>query len=596
MRVWGGGSDGASFEDSYRVVPRTIAGSIVADVYFAGRATAVRIRDIKTALPDLTAGILQTQIHAALLGATEPLVPATAELLDVLPAMTSTSERNELLRTYALIGPESSRFVFEYLESAVRDAAKSDDEQSAVSATTVVASRVAEALHEEDSEPARILFDVFALLASRGWDYKTPIEALVEDVQDARTGDVPTSTAIMHLAAAMGSKQAEKVSDQVWLVLTARVLQPTFDGNYMSPEKANQFVMQSFTWPADVMDALFDALQPELVSRIARASNADLEALIDLVNKWVGIANGHGLPFGGMPNAEQEASGHRIARTMASEMAPRITIPGLRACFNRVASGVGVTLDEPDHLFAALTAERDLCEDWEEDRRRRDTELDEALASYLQGPPKVLMEWLVRHEADLAMVKNGTAGWQVMARLAMHPDPEVWLQAALDHGLGRTVSPLVGKCVDLGLMTLPTARLLQDPGGRAALVPAVITACHDADIVNLVVNDLIADDIQNLDSSYAIRQASDSTREALFTHPDPVIRSNAAALWAAEWSIDANEMPEDPNWPIAMSDLVVPSTSMRDYMQSQALKFLAETAPAAYMNLLGQTCRGARRQ
>jgi hypothetical protein len=587
MRVWGRGSDGPSFEDSYRVVPRTIAGSIVADVYFAGRATPVRIRDIKAALPELTAGILQTQIYAALLGATEPLVPTTAELLDVLPAMTSTPEGDELLRTYALIGPECARFVFEYLESVVRDAANSDDEQSAVSATTVLASRLAGALLEEDSEPVRTLFDALALLASREWDYKTPIETLVEDVQDARTGDAPTPTAIMHLAAAMGSKQAEKLSDQVWLKLAAEVLKPTFDGNYMSPEKANQFVMRSFTWPAEVMDALFNALQPELATRIARASNANLETLIDLVNKWVGIANSHGLPFGGIPSAEQEASGRRIAQTMASEMAPRITTPGLRACFNRVASGVGVTLDEPDDLFAALTAERDVSEDWEEDRRRRDTELDEALASYLQKPPKVLMEWLVRHEADLAMVKNGTAGWQVMARLAMHPHPEVWLQAALDHGLGRTVSPLVGKCVDLGLMTLPMAiRLLQDPGCRAALVPAVISACHDADIVNLVANDLSADDIQNLDSSYAIRHASDLTREALFTHPDPVIRSNAAALWAAEWSIDANGMPEDPNWAIAMSDLVVPSTSMRDYMQSQALKFLAETAPTTYMNLL----------
>lgn len=585
--AWSDGLDSPSFEESYRVVPAVIAGSIVADVYFAGRATPVRIRDIKAALPELTAGILQAQINAALLGATEPVVPTTAELRDVLDTMTSTSGGDELLRTYALIRPDCARFVFEYLDGAVSDAVNSGDERAAVSATTMLAARVAEALQRDNSDSTSVLFSALTLLASRGWDYKTPIKTLIEGAQDTRTGDVPAPTAIVHLAAAVGSTEADELCDQVWLELVTHVLQPTFDGNHMSPEKANQFVLQSFTWPDEIMDAIFDGLRVELATRIDRASNADLEALVDLMTTWVGIAKRHPLPFGGTLSAEQQASGHRIAQAIAQEMVPRIMTPGLRARFNRAASGVDVTLDEPDGLFAALSSGPDFSEGWQENRRRRDAELDGALVSYLQGPPKVLMEWLVHHEADLATIDNGTAGWRVMARLAQRSDSDVWLQAALDHGLGRLVGALVARCVNLDLMRLPmAARLLQDPDGRAALVSTVVNTCHDADIVNLVINDLHVDDIQSLESSYAVCDAPDSTREALFTHPNPEIRSNAAALWAAESSIDANEVPEDPNWLEAMSDFVVPSTGIRDYVQSAALKFLAESAPTAYMNLL----------
>lgn len=56
-RLWNS-ADGRTFDSSYRVVPRTIAASIVADVYFSGHATAVRISDIKTAMPELLPGIL----------------------------------------------------------------------------------------------------------------------------------------------------------------------------------------------------------------------------------------------------------------------------------------------------------------------------------------------------------------------------------------------------------------------------------------------------------------------------------------------------------------------------------------------------------
>ncbi|MFK5648060.1 hypothetical protein ACI3ET_16330 [Ornithinimicrobium sp. LYQ121] len=136
-------------------------------------------------------------------------------------------------------------------------------------------------------------------------------------------------------------------------------------------------------------------------------------------------------------------------------------------------------------------------------------------------------------------------------------------------------------------MTVPlAAEILGDAGGRGALISSVISECRDAELTSLVVDALMVEDIQDLDSSYAIGHASASTREALFTHPDPRVRSSAAALWAAEISYSRQEMPDDPDWARAMSDFVVPSDTMREHMQSKALEILAKTKPEIYMDLL----------
>ncbi|MGH1565144.1 hypothetical protein [Mumia sp. DW29H23] len=585
-RLWNS-PDGRTFETSYRVVPRTIAASIVADLYFAGHATAVRVSDIKSALPEVLPGVLQTQIYAALLGAEEPMVPTAEEVLTVLPDLGLDSGGDELLRTYALVNPECNQFVFKFLEQAVRDAAAEDEERSAVAATKSLAARVADSLQAEKTEHVALFFASLTQLAARGWDYTMPIETVVEDVQDARAGDFPTSTAIVHLCAAMASDQAQDLPGAVWLRLACHVLQPTFDGNYMSPEKMNSFVMQSFTWLEEDMDAMYDPLEPELASRIALASNEELAVLIEVMGKWAHIAGGYHLPFGGVPNLGQQTAARRIGVSIAQAIAPLVATPGLRAMFNREASSLDFKLDEPDGLFAALTAERDLSGDWEEDRRLRDAELDRALASYIEQPPSVIMAWLMKHDADLAMVRHGSAPWTIMARLSTRPDPEVWLRAALDHGLGRAASPLIGRCVENGVMTEPlAAELLGDTGGRSSLIGSVINECRNADLVTLVIDTLTVEDIRDLDSSYAIRHAPDSTRHALFTHPDPEVRSGAAALWAAEMSFSPEEIPDDPDWAAAMSDLVVPSGTMRDPVQSKALEILAKTKPETYMNLL----------
>ena len=80
------------------------------------------------------------------------MVPPAEELLAVLPGLGLGSDGDELLRTYALINPECTHFVFEYLKQAVQDAVEGNDERSAVAATKVLAARVADSLQAEKTE------------------------------------------------------------------------------------------------------------------------------------------------------------------------------------------------------------------------------------------------------------------------------------------------------------------------------------------------------------------------------------------------------------------------------------------------------------
>lgn len=579
--------EGRVFENSYRVVPRTIAASIVADVYFSGRATAVRMSDIKTAIPELLPEILQTQIYAALLGAAEPVVPRETELLGVLSLLKFGSQGEELLRTYAHINSRCAQFVFGYLERAVKESAERADEEAALTVCRSIAARVAELLEAEKTEYLPLFFESLALLNDHGWNCAEPISALVEGVRNATTGDFPTSAAIVDLCVAMAGPQARFLPGAVWFRLARDVLQPTFDGNYVSPEKPNAVVLQSFTWPAQDIEAIFSALEPELQRRVALSSDQEIIELIEVMSSWNEVAAGQLLPFGGVPSSGQQAAARRVALSIAEAIAPRVATPGVRAVFNRQAVNLEISLAEPDELFAALTAPREFSEEWEESRRSREAALDRALIPYIQKPPGVIMKWLVDHDTDLALAQHGSAAWSVMARLSARPDPEVWLRAALDCGFGRAAGPLIAACVRAGVVAMPLAtQLLGDTGGRVHLIDSVFGGCDDRGLESLVIGALKIEDFRDLDSSHAVHTVSRPIRHALFTHADPRVRSNAAALWAAQMSYSGGEIPDDPDWAPAMSEMVIPSAAMRDYMQSRALQVLAKRRPEVYGDVL----------
>lgn len=581
---------------TYRVQPPIIAASVASEVYFSGTASPVRLRDVKDAFPELAAGIMQIQIYTKLLGATHPRLPTAAELIAVL---SDAKKDVELLRSFGQLGPEQAQAVVEIHLARVTTALNTGYPTTAESEAKLLAARVADAVESNIPGAFRTFVKALALLEDAGRDIKPAVKELVEEVRDARSGDQPQLADLMKLVEALQAVPEADLTDTVWAALACEILAPTFEGNYMNPEVLHQFVLQSFTWAATHMETLYDSLQPALASRAAGLTPSLQLGLFDLLEKWVRIANGWDLPFGGKTNRAQVRAGKRIAKGIANTLAPTITTPGVRARFNRTARTLKIRLDEPDMLFAALTRERERLTDYEEIRRRKEAALDKALAPFQRQAPEVLMEWLKTHEPELATAGQTTTGiWEVFFRLAYQSDPEPtkWLTAAIDHDLARSASALIDACARTDQLTDTIVdRLLADPNGRHGVVSAVIGQSSCPALVQRVIDQLAPDDVQQLESAFVLRHAPEATRRALFTHPNEDVRGTAAALWAAEWTYDNDPRPEDPDWLNAMKFYTVPENSRHDHIHTQALNALAKASPDVFTELFTKHATTTRR-
>lgn len=581
---------------SYRVQPPIIAASVASEVYFSGTASPVRLRDVKDTFPELASDIVQIQIYTKLLGAARPKVPTTSELIAVLP---DAEKYVELLRSFGQLGPEQARAVVSIHLGHLTTALNTGRPTTADSEVKFLAARVADAVESNIPDAVHTFAKALALLEDAGRDIKPAVKELVEKVRDARSGDQPQLSDLMKLVEALQTVPDADLTDTIWAALACEILAPTFDGYYMNPEVPNQFVLRSYTWGASHMETLYYSLQPGLASRVAcLAPTVQLE-IIDLLNNWVRIANGWALPFGGKPNKAQASTGKRIAKELANTLAPAITTPGVRARFNKTVKTLKIRLDEPDVLFAALTSERDRLTDYQEALRRKDAALDTALAPFQQQAPEVLMKWLNTHESELVIVNQTTNWiWQVFARLARQPDsePAKWLTAAIDHNLAGSASALIDACVRTDLLTNTIVdRLLADPNGRHGVISSVIGHSSSSALVQRVIDQLTHDDIRQLESAFVLRHASESTRHALFTHPNEDVRGTAAALWAAEWADDNDSIPEDPDWLNAMNFFIVPGSSRHDHVHTQALNALVKASPEAFTELFTKHATTPRR-
>lgn len=574
---------------TYRVQPPIIAASVASEVYFAGTASPVRLRDVQATFPELAADIMQIQIYTKLLGATHPRVPTTAELIAVLP---DANEDVELLRSFGQLGPEQAQAVVDIHLARVTTALNAGHPTTAESEAKFLAARVADAVEGNIPGAVGTFVKALAVLEGAGRDIKPPVKELVEEVRDARSGDQPQLADLMKLVEALQTVPDADLPDTVWAALACEIFAPTFDGNYMNPEVLHQFILQSFTWAATHMESLYDALHPELAARAPGLTPAIQLELIDLLDKWVRIANGWPLPFGGTLNSDQVRAGKRIAKNIANTLAPVITTPGVRARFNRSASTLKIRLDEPDKLFAALTHERERLTDYNELRRRKEAALDTALAPFQTQTPEALMQWLKAHEPELAIVGQTTTGiWQVFARLAHRTDPEPakWLTAAIAYGLAGSASALIDVCARNDELTPAIVdQLLGDPNGRRGVISAVIGESTNPNLVQKVVDQLTPGDVHELESAFVLKRAPESTRHALFTHPNDEVRGTAAALWAAEWTYDDDPTPDDPDWLNAMKSYTVPKNSRHDHIPTQALNALAIASPEVFIEVFNR--------
>jgi hypothetical protein len=574
---------------TYRVQPDIIAANVASEVYFSGTASPVRLRDVQDTFPEMAPDIMQVQIY------THPKLPATDELIAVLPDATKSVE---LLRSFGRLGPEQAQTVVDVHLARLNAACNTRYPSTVESEAKLLAARVADAVKANIPSVVGTFVKALSVLEDAGRDIRPAVKELVEEVRDARSGDQPELAGLLKLVESLHTVPDADLTDTVWAALIREILAPTFDGNYMNPEVLHQFMLQSFTWAATHMEALYYAIQPALATRTPGLMPAVQLTLIDLLEKWVRIANGWDLPFGGKTNKAQVRAGERIAKSIANALAPGITTPGVRARFNKAAITLEIQLDEPDKLFATLTRERKRITaqreskrltDYEEIRRLNEAALDEALAPFQQEAPKVLMDWLNTHEPELATVGQATTRtWQVFARLAYQPDPKPtkWLTAAVDHGLAGSASALIDVCARTDQLSPAIAdRLLADPNGRRGVISAVIGQSTNSALVQRVVDQLTPHDVHQLASTFALHDAPKSTRHALFTHPSDEVRGTAAALWAAEWAYDNDPTPDDPDWLNAMRSYTVPENSRHDDFHTEALKALAKASPEIFIEV-----------
>lgn len=568
---------------TYRVEPQIIAAAVASEVYFSRSPSPVRLCDIHAKFPELAADIMQTQIYTKLLGATHPSVPTTAEVIAVLPG---AKKDVELLRTFGQIGPKQAQAVVDIHLNRVTEALNAGNATTAESEAKLLAARVADAVEDDLPGVVRTFVKALSVLEDAGCDIKPAVKELVEEVRNARSGDQPQLAGLLKLVEALQTVPDADLIDTVWVALTCEILTPSFDGNYMSPEILNQFILQSFTWAATHMEKLYDAILPALTTRIPGLRPTAQLTLIDLLEQWVRIANGWALPFGGKTTNAQVRAGKRIARSIANTLAQVITTPGVRARFNKAASTLGIRLDEPDRLFAAITYERERLTAYDEIRRRKEAALDKALAPFQQQAPEALMEWLKAHDPELATAGQTTTGtWQVFARLAYQPDsePTKWLTAAIDHGLAGSASALIDFCARTDQLTPEIAdRLLADPKGRYGIISAIIGQSTNSSLIQRAIDQLAPSDVQQLESAFALKHAPAPTRHALFTHSNAEVRGTAAALWLAEWAYDKDPRPDDPDWLNAIKSYIVPENSRHDHIHTQALTALAKASPEVF--------------
>ncbi|WP_396276992.1 hypothetical protein [Glutamicibacter creatinolyticus] len=570
----------------YRVQPRIIAAAIASEVYFSGSTPPVHLRDIQKTFPELAADIIQTQIYTKLLGATHPRIPTVSELTAALP---NDKKDVELLRSFGLLGPEQAQAVVDIYLSRITSALDAGDSPIAMSEAKILGAWVADAVERNLPFVVGPFLKVLSILNHSGCDIKPTVKELVEGVREARSGDQPQLAGLLKLIKALQKVPDTDLIDIVWAELTREILAPTFEGNYMSPEVLNQVILQSFTWSATDMEALFEAIQPTFALHTPKLPPTVQLILIDLLGKWVQIAKGRVLPFGGKTTKSQMHAGNRIAKELANALIPIITTPGVRARFNKVASTLSIRLDEPDELFTALTQGHERPASYDEFRRRKEAALDKALAPFLQQEPAALMEWLKAHEPELATAgQKTTAAWQVFARLAYRPDQEPikWLTAAIDHGLGRSASALIDASTRTDRLTPAIAdQLLADPHSRQAVINAIIGQSTNWSLTKKIIDQLVPSDVQQLESGFVLKDAPATTRHALFTHPNDEVRGTAAALWAAAWTYDNEPAPYDPDWLNAMKSYTVPESGSHDYHHTQALNALVKASPDVFIEV-----------
>lgn len=571
----------------YQVRPPLVASSLAGEVFFSDKPAPVTLSDVKSQFPELAADIMQSQIYAALLGASRPVVPSPAELLKSLP---TTKQDIELLQSFSQLGEEQHQLVLDIYVDRIRHSAATGNHSRVSVHMPKFTTLIARGLEAEYSGVLPKFVGILEILKHNSDAIETHTKAVVEELVGIRGGDTPSITSLMNLIERLGQIAEEDLPSEIWAEFVYHILSPVFQVSLISPESYRRLNFNIFSLSVSDLQKVFRAIRPELIRRVPHLDKFAQIRVIALLGRWVRAGTAGKLPFSGQLSELQMQEARTVAIELAKILAPTIRSPGIRAQFNTTACQLAIRIEEPDRLFAALTFIREPFQSPKDFRTARDNLLDTALAPFLEDTPDRLFKWLRIHESELqtAGVKDSAMSrvYRRLARSVPAADVPLWLNAAVANGVAKYAAPLINECARTGQLTdTIVLKLMAMPECRFLTIGEVLTYMAHSPLFNRVISHMTPSEMRAVGTRIYFPRVPDEALHALFTHKNHEVRSIAATTWASQWWIERGEVPENHDWLEAMRCFKLKKKDYMDDYERDALVALAEISPERLMDL-----------
>jgi hypothetical protein len=608
---------------TYTVQPDLLAASLVADAYFSKHPAPHLLAELREGFPGRGFHIVKNTILAELVGATDPSRPTQEQLLTALGSDLAEPQEN-LLRYYAALGANEANFALNLVRERLRAALAIGTEEKVSSNYKSIASVRGKLLAElAASNVSRIGFAASlehlkagaCLLLDAGEDIDTFVNEYFIHVRSSDIGEAVDPAHLVALAEHIAAMSAENPHERrVLLEVGARSLAPAWEASYMVPDQPRNFRLKSFLLHANDMGTITNAILDRLATI---ADGIDAEGFVPLakvLDTWVRAAVGYALPFGLRVTPEQCEAAKPVARRFATILATTPLTSGTRRRLNGICKPLKLRWPDPDPLFTALAPLEDDADDEDDEdgsddrfqlylaRREARAKADrarlvEALTPYLEQPPEILCERLADLQPDLraadVTVNNQTRN--VFEHLATtNVDPPGWIRAALDHGMGWQMLPLVQKTLKMdGLPDDLLARLLANPQTRSGVIGLAMEYGTGRGLEAVVAAMNSSDFGPNIWTAFV--RVTPQALKLLESHPDRLVAALAVTCWAGWYDYAKQHKGEESNqteaqlaaltgWTDTMLDLEVPN-QLEEYALERGLVSLARTSPDNFKHL-----------
>jgi hypothetical protein len=617
-------SSGADRSVRYTVQPELLAASLVADAYFSKNPAPHPLVELREGFPRRGFEIVTNTVIAELVGASHPSRPSPEQLLAVLDSDLGESQE-KLLRYYAALGPAEANFVLNLVREVLRVALDVAPEQQVDFYRRRTAALRSEFLAEvaADSVP-RIgssaslehLAAGACLLLEAGEEIDTYLKEYFDHVRTSDIGEAVEVADLVELSESISAMPAGSPHERrVLFEAAARGLAPAWEANYMAPDKPRSFTLKSFLLPANGMGAVANPILDRLEATTVDIGTDAFGPLAKTLETWVHAAAGYALPAGLRVSEDQATAAGAVARRYADILAATPLTSGTRRRLNGICKPLNLRWLDSDPLFTALAPledNTDAADDGDDNdeavaryfarqqaREKADRErLVEAIMPYLEQPPDVLCQRLAQLQPDLRVADiTGTDQTRsVFVYLAeSNVDPVPWIEAALDHGLGWQMLPLVERTLRLDSAPADLlVRVLGNPQSRAGAIGLALE-CGTGRALEFAVAAIVPDDFDRQMWTSFVRVTPEALK-LLNGHPNRQVAALAITCWAGWYDYRNRHDKADierteaqlaalgVGWTDTMLNLEVPN-QLDEHALERGLVSLARTAPDKFTQL-----------